>query len=553
MYLSLIEKIKGFFKTRQRTDGSRRVLTKLPLGIQSFEDIRDKKYLYVDKTEIIHRIVSKGKVYFLSRPRRFGKSLLINTLEELFKGNRKLFKGLYIYDKWKWSQKYPVIKIDWGGINHSTPEEMKESLISYLKEIAEKYQITLNEKSAIDSFRKLIESLHSKTGKKTVILIDEYDKPITSHLFDTDLNDIKKAIHDFYQVMKSSDNHIEFIFITGVSKFSGLSIFSALNNPVDITIDEDYVSICGYTQEELESNFSEYIDSAAEHLKMTREDLLEQIRYWYNGYTWDGKTAVYNPVSTMIFLDTREFVGYWFRTGTPTFLIDIIQRRNRPDIVLTQHVVSNNAFNGYDPPKINEISLFFQTGYLTVKQKDVIGGIPSYTLDIPNMEVKEALLKCLLEAYGQYSDEQVINLRKTMQQQILACDEPGFSRTLESMVASIPPELHIGSESYYHSIMLMWMRIIGFEIQAEASNNLGRADIVWKQPEPEVTVVAEIKYHATVKIESLLNDAVNQINNRRYYNKYHGKIILLGIAFSGKNVGCRLEELKIVDNIYLDK
>jgi hypothetical protein len=544
MYLSLIGKMCGLFKARQRTENSGHVMKKLPLGIQSFEDLREKKYLYVDKTEIIHRIVSKGKVYFLSRPRRFGKSLLINTLEELFGGKKKLFKGLYIYDKWDWSRKYPVIKIDWGGINHLTPEEMKESLVSYLKEIAEKYQIILDSKSAIDCFRILIESLHTKTGKKAVILIDEYDKPITSHLFDTCLNDIKTGVHDFYQVMKSSDNHIEFIFITGVSKFSGLSIFSALNNPRDITLDENYASICGYTQEELESNFSVYIDCAAEHLKKTREYVVEQIRYWDNGYTWDGETAIYNPVSTMNFFDTYEFVGYWFSTATPTFLIDIIQRRNCPDIVLTQHVVSKSTFNGYDPPKINEISLFFQTGYLTVKQKEVIVGIPSYTLDIPNSEVKEALLKCLLEAYGQYSEEQIVKLYKTMQKQILACDESGFSRTLESMVASIPPELHIDRESYYHSIMLMWMRMIGFEIQGEASNNLGRADIVWKQ-QSGATVVAEIKYHATRKVESLLNDAMQQINDKRYYNKYLGKILLLGIAFSGKNVGCRLEELKI--------
>jgi hypothetical protein len=519
-------------------------MKELPIGIQSFEDLRNKEYLYVDKTEIIHRIISKGKIYFLSRPRRFGKSLLISTLDELFRGHKELFKGLYIYDKWNWSQKYPVIRIDWGKIDHSTQEDMKKNLIFSLKKIAKNYQIALEAESAIGCFGELIESLHTKTDKKVVILIDEYDKPITSHLFDDDLKDIKKDVHDFYQVMKASDDHIQFIFITGVSKFSGLSIFSALNNPLDITLDEDYASICGYTQEELESNFSEYIDRAAEHLKMTREYLLGQIRYWYNGYTWDGKTAVYNPFSTLNFFHAKEFVGYWFNTGTPTFLIDIIQRRNRPDIMLTQHVVSNSVFKGYDPSKIDETPLLFQTGYLTIKQKELTEGIPRYTLDIPNSEVREAFMKCLLETYGQYSEQQIDELHQTMKQQILACDEAGFARTLESMVATIPPKLHIAQESYYHSIMLMWMRVIGFEIHGEASNNLGYADIVWKQS--NVTVVAEIKYHANKRIKSLLIAAMKQIYEKRYYNKYLGKVILLGIAFSGKNVGCRMEELKLI-------
>jgi hypothetical protein len=355
------------------------------------------------------------------------------------------------------------------------------------------------------------------------------------------LDAIRKTVHDFYQVIKGSDEYLRFIFLTGVSKFSGLSVFSALNNLDDITLQRQYVSICGYTQEELESNFSEYIDSVAEYLNMTQEKVLEQIRYWYNGYTWDGKTSLYNPFSTLNFFKVQEFTDYWFRTGTPTFLIDIIQRRNRTNTILEPFVVSDNIFKGYNPSDIEETPLLFQTGYLTIKQKELIAGIPRYTLGVPNSEVNKAFLTCLLEAYGKYPIEQVDNLRMTMEQQIIDCNETGFANSLEVMIASVPYELHRTDEAYYHTMMLIWMRLLGFEIHGETPNNRGRSDAVWEQP--GVTVIAEIKYHAQKKITTLLREAVKQIHEQRYYNKYTGRIILLGIAFSGKNVGCKMEEL----------
>ncbi|MDR2757405.1 MAG: AAA family ATPase, partial [Planctomycetaceae bacterium] len=378
----------------------------LPIGIQSFEDLRSNNYLYVDKTEIIHRMISTGKCYFLSRPRRFGKSLLVSTMEAIFKGRKELFDGLYIYDKWDWSQNYPVIRIDWTRINLSTVDKMEISLCRYLRSIAQRYKITLLGETVSDCFDELIMLLYEQTGEKVVVLIDEYDKPITSHLFDSQLDIIRKTVHDFYQVLKGSDEYLRFIFLTGVSKFSGLSIFSALNNLNDITLHKQFVSICGYTQEELENNFPEYIDSVADYLNMTKEKVLEQIRYWYNGYTWDGKTAIYNPFSTLMFFYAQHFNDYWFNTGTPTFLIDIIQRRNRTNTILEPFVVSDNIFKGYSLPDIEETPLLFQTGYLTIRHKELIDGIPRYTLGVPNSEVNKAFLTCLLEAYGKYPIEQ---------------------------------------------------------------------------------------------------------------------------------------------------
>jgi hypothetical protein len=520
-------------------------MKQLPLGTQSFEILRNSDCLYVDKTEMIYRIISGGRVYFLSRPRRFGKSLLLSTIQALFEGKKNLFEGLSIYDKWDWSQSYPVITIDWTQINHSTLEKMEENMMDYLKDIARDHQITLNSSSASGCFRELIKSLYEKSGgKQVVILIDEYDKPITDHLFDSQLTDIRKAVHDFYQIMKGSDKYIRFIFVTGVSKFSGLSIFSALNNLDDISLQEPYAAVCGYTQEELERNFSEYIDSVAGDLNMTKAELLDGIRYWYNGYTWDGKTAIYNPFSTLNFFKVREFGDYWFRTGTPTFLIEILQRRNRTNVILEPLIVSSRVFEGYDPSDIGEAPLLFQTGYLTIKQKELNRGIPSYTLGIPNSEVNEGFLTCLLKAYGKYPDYEVDQLRRSMMQQINDCDAAGFARSLEAMTATVPYEIHRTDEAWYHSMMLMWMRLIGFRIHGEMSNDRGRADAVWEQP--GATVVAEIKYSRDAdaqNLASLLDEAMSQIHERRYYNRYLGRIILLGIAFSGKNAACRMEEL----------
>ncbi|MDR2086931.1 MAG: AAA family ATPase, partial [Dysgonamonadaceae bacterium] len=304
-------------------------MKQLPIGIQSFEKLRTSDLLYVDKTEIIHRLISTGNIYFLSRPRRFGKSLLISTMEALFKGKKELFEGLYIYDKWDWSQQYPVIRIDWTQLDHSTPGKIETNMIGYLKEIAQNYQVTLSAQTAPDCLRELITLLYKTTGQRVVVLIDEYDKPITSHLFNPLLDATRTAVHNLYQVIKGADEYLRFVFLTGVSKFSGMSIFSALNNLNDITLHWNYVAICGYTQEELEHYFADYIDEVAEYKDMSKNELLEEIKKWYNGYSWDGKTPVYNPFSTLLFFNNKEFDNYWFRTGTPTFLIELLKKRNQ--------------------------------------------------------------------------------------------------------------------------------------------------------------------------------------------------------------------------------
>jgi hypothetical protein len=344
------------------------VMKNLPIGIQSFEDIRSNNYLYVDKTEYLYRMVTTGKVYFLSRPRRFGKSLTVSTLEALFRGQKELFEGLYIYDKWDWTKQYPVIRIDWTAIKHGTSEEIERDLLVWLKRLARENEITLFSEYASSCFGELIVELHRKTGEKVVVLIDEYDKPVTDNLMNKEVREAnKQALHDFYQVMKGTDDHLRLIFLTGVSKFAGLSVFSALNNPKDITLDKNYAMLCGITQEELESYFPEHLDAVAKELSITRNELLENIQEWYNGYSWDGKTSVYNPFSTLLLLDQKVFRNFWFATGTPTFLIELLKKRNNIESYLQPIQARDNIFSSYDPERLETIPLLFQTGYLTIK------------------------------------------------------------------------------------------------------------------------------------------------------------------------------------------
>jgi hypothetical protein len=514
----------------------------LPIGIQSFKDLRSKDFLYIDKTEDILQLVTTGKVYFLSRPRRFGKSLLVSTLEEVFKGNKPLFEGLYIYDKWDWTQQYPVIRLDFAGFNHSTAENLQKDIERVISGIAQQYGIVLTREAA-GSFSELIQKLHETTGKQVVVLVDEYDKPITEHLLNPD--DVaanRKTLHSFYQVLKAADEHLQFAFLTGVSKFSGVSIFSALNNLNDITLDDKYASICGYTQPELENYFADYIDDVAQQVDMSREDLLAEIRVSYDGYSWDGKTPVYNPFSTLMFFDKKRFANYWFRTGTPTFLIELLKKRNQVAPIFNPIHTDEDAFDSYDPDRISEIPLLFQTGYLTIKQMEMTFGRAKYTLGIPNSEVNESLLRYLLSAYSEYPADQVPELKNNMQRQIRNCDVSGFEQSIRSMLANIPYNLHIPSEAYYHSLLLLWLKMLGFDIQGEVLTNIGRMDTVWHQP--ELTVIAEIKYHAKKKLDTLLNEALTQINDRKYYEKYlHHKVILMAVAFSGREASCRMMEL----------
>ena len=522
-------------------------MQKLPIGIQSFTDLRSNNYLYVDKTGDILRVIESGKTFFLSRPRRFGKSLLVSTMEAIFKGEKELFEGLCIYDKWDWSLHYPVIRLDFGGRAYSSGEELKQSLTSFVELTAKSHQLFLEECTLPDKFRELIEKLHQSTGQKAVILIDEYDKPITDHLSNPESAEANRQIlHSFYQVLKAADDHLRFIFLTGVSKFSKVSIFSGLNSLNDITMDGKYATICGYTQEELESCFAEHIQEMAAYHNQAEEEILAEIRRWYNGYSWDGETSVYNPFSTLLLFDKKIFIDYWFATGTPTFLVNLIKKRNDVKMLLEPIQIQSSGFDSFDYQTLDTKLLSFQTGYLTVKkrEKSIFGKSLIYTLAFPNEEVRQALVAHLLGSYAACPVSDTLSLQERMMMQLFEGDHQSFKQSVQALFARIPYQLHVPREAYYHSLMLLWLNLLGFKVDAEVPTDKGRLDAVWTWGER--VVIAEVKYSAEETPGALIEKAFAQIRARRYHERYAGEgkhITLLAVAFGGKEIACGMEAL----------
>ncbi|MDR0912035.1 MAG: AAA family ATPase, partial [Methanobrevibacter sp.] len=342
---------------------------KLPFGVSTFSEMIEDDYIYVDKTKILYNLTESGKKYFLSRPRRFGKSLLISTLKELFEGNKKLFKGLYIYDKWDWSQNYPVLNMDMSGRVVRSPERFEASLNTLIDTIAKKEDIELLGNEVKDKFGQLIENISEKHGKKVVVLVDEYDFPIIDNMSNLDIAEAnRETLSDFYQVLKTYDEYIRFIFLTGVSKFVKTSVFSKLNHLDDISIDSRYSSICGYREEDLKEHFSYYIKNLSESQKITYDDAIKRIKKCYDGYSWDGKHFLYNPSSIISTLSKNKFANYWFNTGTPTFLMDLI-KRDAIDlgVFMSSELYFKDEFPTWDLNNINFTTALLQTGYLTIK------------------------------------------------------------------------------------------------------------------------------------------------------------------------------------------
>ncbi len=519
----------------------------LPIGIQSFANLRNEDYLYVDKTKEIHHLITTGRIYFLSRPRRFGKSLLVSTFEEIFKGNKSLFEGLYIYDQIDWTQQYPVVKIDWSRVKHSTAEEMERDMCAFLAEIAASHQVTLTREYASSRFDELIVRIHEKTGRQVVVLVDEYDMPILDALNNpTDMPAIRNFLQSFYKVIKGVDEYLRFVFLTGVSKFAKVSIFSGMNSPDDITMDAQYATICGYTHDELVRDFEEYINDFALSEKVTTSEIVESIRHWYNGYSWDGLNPVYNPFSTLLLFRKKVFADYWFTSGTPTFLMNQITKRNDVRLLLEPSEILSTGFDSFEPDVIDTQLLLFQTGYLTVKSvaKNRFGEQLKYTMGIPNEEVRQSMMEHLVSNYAACSVSETSTIRNRMMQELFDGDVSALEQSMKALFARIPYQLHIPREAYYHSLLLLWLNLLGFEVQGEVSTDKGRIDAVWTWEER--VVVAEVKYADDGPTEPLLQEALSQIHDRRYFERYAGsnkRIALLAIAFAGRDIACHMEEL----------
>ena len=499
-------------------------MKKLPIGIQSFEKIRSGDYYYVDKTPFVARLTEEGGGwYFLSRPRRFGKSLFLDTLRQAFLGRKELFEGLYLETHWDWSKKYPVIYIDFAEGVIGSVEVLYKTIESILRRHGKLYGISYEEELLNLRFKELVEKVSEKYDQKVVVLIDEYDKPILDRIEDKNLAiEIREVLKNFYGVLKPLDAYLKFVFITGVSKFSKVSLFSGLNQLQDITLNPAYATICGYTQEEFEKVFSERLSGVD----------LEQVRCWYDGYSWLGE-RVYNPFDILLYLAEGEFRPYWFETGTPTFLIKLMDERRYYLPRLAKLKVGEELIGSFDVDRINPENLLFQTGYLTIVNKEAELGTIVYTLRFPNKEVEISFNNCLLDYLVQDYYRKEEN-KSALRDAIRKNDLEGVKKIFISFFSSIPHDWYRRNEiykyeGYYASVVYAYFSASGFNVVVEDATSVGKIDM---------TVFYEDRvYIMEFKVVELEGEgkAIAQLKEKRYWEKYADrarKIYLIGVEFS---------------------
>jgi len=498
-------------------------MKKLPIGIQTFSKIRQDNYAYVDKTPFIRKLLDSGEYYFISRPRRFGKSLFVDTLKEAFEANRDLFKGLYLENNWDWGKKHPVIRISFGGGTVGSRQELDMRICGILKTCNEALGMkSLQDNDIPTFFANLIRKSSQAFGQKTVILVDEYDKPILDNITDTNTAvEIREGLKSLYSVIKDNDAHIRFAFLTGVSKFSKVSLFSGLNNLTDITIDEPYSALCGYTQADLETVF-------AEHLEGLDMDVL---RRWYNGYSWAGEN-VYNPFGMLQVLRSRQIRNYWFETATPSFLIKLLQKRRYDIPRLESLEVGEEVALSFDVEQITPEALLFQTGYLTIDHIETVAAERVYHLKYPNIEVQSSLNSHILNNYLEDPASKTL-FQKGIYKALDRGDPELIHTTFKSLFASIPHDWYRKNnmdayEGYYASVFYSYFASLGLEMKAEDATSKGNIDLMVRQGRN--VYLFEFKM-----ADSPAPAALDQIKEKHYHEKYRSPdtdLFLIGIVFS---------------------
>ena len=499
---------------------------KLPIGIQTFREIREEDCYYVDKTPYLRRLADEGKHYFLSRPRRFGKSLLLDTLKELFEGNEPLFEGLDIHRRWDWSVRHPVVRLDFGSGDFKEPGYLHKEVMAQLADIEDEAAVEGRFDTAPARLRHLLKALHRQTGRRVVVLVDEYDKPILEAL---DAPETARANRDYlrglYSTIKSNDAHIKFTLLTGVSKFSKVSLFSGLNNLIDITLDPRHGAICGYTDADLDAVF------APELPGLDRET----IREWYDGYNWRGEESVYNPFDILLLFRHREFDAWWFETGTPLFLIETLIRRGVGSAELDGMLGTSELLSAFDVDEMATEALLFQTGYLTIRSVEDMDGSPLYRLGYPNREVRQSLHRSLLRAMTP-DDSRHLAHGVRLRQLLAANDFDGLETLFRAFFSGIPYEWHTRNdiaryEGYYASVFYSHFAAAGLDVAVEDSSSHGRVDMA-----------VRFNGHAYLfefKVVELAPEgaAMAQLRERGYAEKYRHlgePIHLVGVEFSRK-------------------
>jgi hypothetical protein len=504
----------------------------LSTGRQSFRDLRESNCIYVDKTQLIYNIVTQGKMYFLSRPRRFGKSLIVSTLAELFKGSRELFKDTWIEDKWDWTKQSPIIHISFSSVAYEN-QGLEAGIRQFLLKLYKKNNVDYNGENNLKTlFTDLIEALHDKHGK-VVILIDEYDKPLIDYMEFHKLEQAKTnqdILALFYSGLKDCDEFIRLLFITGVSKFTKVSLFSKLNNLTDLTVHPAFAALTGYTKEEVELYFEDYIqDTLTALTEYNRAELLEEIRLWYNGYSWDGKTRMYNPYDIMLFFSNKDFQSFWFQTGTPTFLLEKMFHQNFYQV---EDIETNLSFlDEYSLDNLEITSLMFQGGYLTIKESRGKGEV---VLSYPNQEVKEAIYSILISKMGKPVGGGGITVQH-LNKAFLKNDLERVKTILTTLFENLTYDVYTHQtvqqvEGFYHGLIYILFKYLGIHVQSEVHTTRGRADAIVETP----THI----YFLEFKINSDGVTALQQIKTKKYANAYAADSrikIGIGINFNAPN------------------
>ena len=496
-------------------------MKKLPIGIQTFSKIREEDYIYIDKTKDALELINSYNYAFLSRPRRFGKSLFVSTLQELFEGNKKLFEGLYVYDKWDWEDKYPVIKISFSGDMRS-PEGLKRNILQILKHNQRRLQVKCDNINNYDTcFDDLIFNVYEKYNKRVVILIDEYDKAILDNLDQMEVaTQNREILRAFYGIMKESDKYIKFVFITGVSKFAKANIFSGLNNLEDITLRPKFGTICGYTQNDMETTILPYLDGVD----------LRELKAWYNGYNFLND-KVYNPFDILLFIKNDfRFKNYWFKTGTPSFLVKLFREGDYNLATFEYLTVGEELLESFDIENITFETIMFQSGYLTIKDIEEVGDNTFYHLSFPNIEVKKSFNDYVLSNYFVNRSKKVA-VQIALYKLLAKSDLDGLKQVLKSLFASIAYNNFTNNyienyEGFYASVIYAYFAGAGFDdIKAEDVTNGGRIDLsVFID---DKVYIFEFKVNQT--------GALAQIKAKKYHERYladYNEIYIVGVEFN---------------------
>ena len=500
---------------------------KYPIGIQSFENIRKEGYLYVDKTALVYQLVQTGKYYFLSRPRRFGKSLLLSTLQTYYEGKKELFEGLAMASLEKDWKTYPVLHLDLNARRYEDVHSLVAILNQHLESWEAVYGDEKKDRAPEERFAYLIEKICRKTGRKVVVLIDEYDKPMLQAIHNKELqSSYRNILKAFYGVLKSKDAYLQFALLTGVTKFSKVSVFSDLNNIEDITLIRDFAGLCGISEEELYATLSTDIQELAEAVGMSYEDTCRRLKEQYDGYHFAERTSgMYNPFSLLNVLKSKQFRNYWFETGTPTYLVELLKENHYPLEHLTYEQATADTLTGIDTVDSSPIPVLYQSGYLTIKDYDP--EFETYTLGFPNKEVEEGFTRFLLPYYAHIrsgsSAFHIVNFVK----EVRSGNIDGFMKRLQSFFSDTPYELVRDLELHYQNVLFIIFRLVGFYTQAEYHTSEGRVDLVIRTD--------QFIYVMEFKLDGTAEEALQQIEEKQYALPFASdprRLFKVGVNFS---------------------